>query len=58
MRSTLIEQVNDGWVVKLLENDKVVKMSVIRDYEDAVKFSEQYIKEQPLNEKVLLKENM
>jgi hypothetical protein len=58
MRSTLIEQVNDGWVVKLLENDKVVKMSVIRDYEDAVKFSEQYIKEQPINEKVLLKENL
>jgi hypothetical protein len=58
MRSTLIEQVNDGWVVKLLDNDKVIKMSVIRDYEDAVKFSEQYIKEQPLNEKVLLKENL
>jgi len=58
MRSTLIEQVNDGWVVKLLENDKVVKMSVIRDYADAVKFSEQYIKEQPINEKVLLKENL
>ena len=58
MRSTLIEQVNDGWVVKLLDNDKFIKMSVIRDYEDAVKFSEQYIKEQPLNEKVLLKENL
>ena len=58
MRSTLIEQVNDGWVVKLLENDKVVNMSVIRDYADAVKFSEQYIKEQPINEKVLLKENL
>ena len=58
MRSTLIEQVNDGWVVKLLDNDKVIKMSVIRDYEDAVKFSEQYIKEQPLNEKILLKENL
>ena len=58
MRSTLIEQVNDGWVVKLLESDKVVKMSVIRDYADAVKFSEQYIKEQPINEKVLLKENL
>lgn len=58
MRTTLIEKSSDGWVVKLLENDRVVKMSLLKDYDDAVKFSEQYIKEQPINEKVLLKENV
>ena len=58
MLSTLIENSPEGYIVKLLNNDKVVKMSLVRDYADAVKFAEQYIKEQPLNEKVLLKENV
>jgi hypothetical protein len=58
MRTTLIEKTSEGWIVKLLQDETVVKMSLIRDYDDAVKFSEQYIKEQPLNEKVLLKENL
>jgi len=58
MRTTLIEKTSEGWIVKLLQDETVVKMSLVRDYDDAVKFSEQYIKEQPLNEKVLLKENL
>jgi hypothetical protein len=58
MYSTLIENTEEGYVVKLLHNDKVVKMSLVRDYDDAVKFAEQYIKQEPINEKVLLKENL
>lgn len=58
MRTTLIEKTTEGWIVKLLENETVVKMSLVKDYDDAVKFCEQYVKEQPLNEKVLLKENL
>ena len=58
MKTTLIQKTEAGWIVKLLENETVVKMSLIKDYDDAVRFSEEYINERPLNEKVLLKENL
>jgi hypothetical protein len=57
MKHTKIESTENGFIVKMFENDEIIEMKLVQNREDAIKFSEQYIREN-IQTKVLLKESV
>lgn len=57
MRHTVIEAVENGFLVKMLENEEVVEMCLVKTRDEAIQFSQKYFRSLDENKQQLLKES-